>query len=156
MPVDYQTNQSISPNVEVKRVYYTGSTKLERGAVLVYESNATLAGFTKGPGVDVNLSSGSDAEVFAGILMDDSTGSTGGWINVLAPKPGEVVWARVASGTDAGDGVAMQASGTDQGFADGGAYAAGDMGVVLLDEDASDNPFASDNLAPVLFSTGIA
>ncbi|MFP3386138.1 hypothetical protein [Tritonibacter sp. SIMBA_163] len=72
------------------------------------------------------------------------------------PKPGEVVWARVASGTDNGDGVVMQASGTDQGFADGGAYAAGDMGVVLLDEDAADNPFADDNLAPVLFSTGIA
>ncbi|MFP3344887.1 hypothetical protein R0J87_20645, partial [Halomonas sp. SIMBA_159] len=60
MPVDYQTNQSISPNVEVKRVYYTGSTKLERGAVLIYEAQSTLAGFTKGPGIDVALSSGTD------------------------------------------------------------------------------------------------
>lgn len=156
MPIDYQTGQSASPNVEVKRVYYAGSTKLQRGAVLAYDSHATLADFTKGPGLDVDLSAGTDAELFAGVLMDDSVGSTGGWINILVPKPGEVVWARVAAGIGAGDGVAMQSAATDQGFADGGAYAAGDMGVVLLDEDAADNPFNGDNLAPVLFGTGIA
>lgn len=156
MPVDYQTKESISPNVEVKRVYYTGSTSLKRGAVMVYESQTTLAAFTQGPGIDVGLSAGTDAEVFAGIVMDDSARSEGGWINVHAPKPGEIVWCRVAGATDAGDGVAIQAATTDQGFSDGGAYSAGDIGVVLLDEDAADNPYASDNLAPVLFGTGIA
>ncbi len=153
--IDYIGDDSArtSANVKTKRVYYIGTTALVRGAVLIYDTGTTLASFIKGPGFDVNISAGTVQHTFAGILADDSVGSTGGWINILVPQPGDVVWCAVAAGTDAGDGVTIAAS---QAFADGGAFADEDMGVVLLDEDAADNPYGADNLAPVLFTLGYA
>ncbi|MCC7147134.1 MAG: hypothetical protein IT443_11870 [Phycisphaeraceae bacterium] len=123
--------------------------------MLQYASQVLFATFTGGPGVDVTLASDTSNARFAGIVSDSSVGSTGGWIDVISPKPGDVIWCRVASGLDAGDGVLMQASGTDQGFADSGAYAAGDIGYCLMDEDAADNPYGTDNLAPICFTSAV-
>jgi hypothetical protein len=156
MPVQYtDSGKFTSTNVAVKRVWYVTTTALVRGAVVIYAKQAAIASFDKGPGVDVILSAGTDAELFAGIIADDSIGFTGpGYINIQVPYVGDVVWCRCASGIDNGDGITMQASSTDQGFADSGAYADVDMGVCLMDEDGTDAPYAADNLAPILFTNG--
>ncbi|MFW6217919.1 MAG: hypothetical protein ACOC4K_02885 [Verrucomicrobiota bacterium] len=155
-PVQYAASGKINSQLKVKRVYYVGTTALVRGAVLVYDQQATFAAFTKGPGIDVDLSAGTDSELFAGIVDDSSVGSTGGWIDIIVPQPGDVFWARVASGLDNGDGVTVQAASTDQGFADSAAFTENDVAICLMDEDAADNPFASDNLAPLLWAGGTA
>lgn len=143
-------------HIPTKRMWYTGTTALTRGAVLSYNAQTTLAGFTKGPGVDVDLCGSSPANRFAGILSDDSVGSTGGWVNVHSPRPGDVIWAKVDAALDQGDGVLLQqaVSAATQGFADSGAYASADLGICLLTETASDNPAGTDNLAPILITNG--
>ena len=152
-PVTYPDGGKTSSGESVRRVYYTGTATLIKGGVLAYATQATLAAFTKGPGVDVAISGGAVNELFAGIVADDSVGVTDpAWINIIVPRGGDVVWCAVAAATDAGDGILMAAS---QAFSDSGAYATGDLGVLLLDEDAADNPYAAENLAPVLFASGV-
>lgn len=158
-PVVYETSQVLGPCDEKSVVWAGGSVTLVRGAVIRYIPQATLAAFTKGPGMDVGLFGASPAnQQFAGIIADDSVGAVvnGDRVRIITPYKGTIVWCRVAAGLDNGDGVDIQDSATDQGFADGGAYAANDFGVCLLDEDASDNPFGTDNLAPILFTYGMA
>lgn len=147
-------NDQGNNNLDVRRVYYTGTTALTRGAVLYWGANAAFTSFTKGPGIDVQLTPASPVKAnFAGILCDGYVGSTGGWIDIIVPHSGDVVWCKVAAGTDVGDGVLLQeaTSAATQGFSDSGAYAAGDLGVLLADEDAASNPHGDDNLAPVAF-----
>lgn len=158
MPNYLDAGKPMNDSIPTKRVWYTATTALARGALLQYAAQTTLAGFTKGPGIDVALCGSSPPNRIAGVLADDSVGSTGGWINVHVPKPGDVVWALVAAALDQGDGVLTQeaTSAATQGFADSGAYAAADFGICLMTETASDNPYGTDNLAPILITNGNA
>lgn len=158
-PAVYRTSQVLGP-CDVREVVWQGAdVTLVRGAVIRYVPQALLATFQLGPGMDVDLVDATPVNAeFAGILEDDSIGAVtaGDAISIIIPYQGTIVWCRVASGLDNGDGVDLQDSATDQGFLDGGAYATNDIGYCLMDEDAADNPFADDNLAPIKFTYGLA
>lgn len=158
-PVVYRTEQVLGP-CDVREMIWQGAdATLLRGAVIRTVPQALLATFELGPGMDADLyTSGPLDQQFAGILDDSSVGdvTAGDAITVITPYMNTIVWCRVASGLDNGDGVLIQLSATDQGFADSAAYLAADFGVCLLDEDAADNPFTDDNLAPIKFTYGLA
>ncbi len=158
-PVIYETRQALGPCDEVTmRWAGAAGTSLLRGAVIRHVPQATLAAFSSGIALDADLFGASPApEQFAGILADDSIGTVqvGDRITVIRPYMGTTVWCRVANGLGTSDGVFIQDSATDQGFGDGGGYAAGDMGVALLGEAAADNPFADDQLAAIKFTYGV-
>ena len=156
-PVVYSAGTVIGP-ATVKTVRYVGTTALVRGAVVRYVPQATFAAFTLGPGLDVDLFPGTPVQAqFAGVIEEDSVGSTGGPINIVVPHVGTVVWVKVTAGTDNTDGLRVQeaASSATQGLLDSGAYnPLNDIGYCLMDADAVDNPFLTDEMAPVLFTYG--
>ena len=159
-PVSFQATNFGGHDIEVRRMWYTGTTTLTRGAVMYYATAAALTSFTKGPGIDVTLCPSSPvAALFAGILCDDSVDVTDpGWVNVQIVRPGDVCWCKVAAALDFGDGVLLQqaTSAATQGFSDSGAYAAGDLGICIgPDEDAATAPYTNDNLALIKFGVAV-
>lgn len=82
--------------IEERRVYYTGSIELQAGQPLCFQE--TVAGTTKGLGVDVELPNGDNSRVFAGIVAPSSVGiSAPGWIRILVPKQGDILQVLVSN-----------------------------------------------------------
>lgn len=139
---------NLAPDGEVIQAHYTGTTALTTGCPLYWHfaadpNDATFDGFEVGSVVDI-----ADASAvlnltarFAGIVSDSSVGSTGGRVSLLRPKNGDIVVVSADVAVDVGDGLLPLASATR--LDDSGAFALGDIFIVLSDEDSANNPFGT-------------